>query len=80
MTDSGTLNLERQVAVMESELKHVREDVGKVEKRLEHIEGALLEIRDFMSRARGGWVALATAATAGGAIVGLILKLLPWPH
>ena len=68
-------NLHTQVAVMETELRHIRDNVDKIEGRLDNIDKTLAEIQQTLAHAKGGWKAIAAAGAIGGAIVGVFAKL-----
>ena len=71
----GDINTE--VAVLKSELKHVSENVDKIEGRLDTIDKSLAEIKETLAAAKGGWKALIAAGTAGGAVVAIVAKVFP---
>lgn len=67
--------LQTQVAVMESEVRHIRDNVDKIEGRLDNIDKTLAEIQQTLAQAKGGWKAIAAAGAIGGAIFGLLAKV-----
>ena len=42
------------------------------ETQLRHIDGTVRELRDLASKAKGGWVAISIAASAGAGLTSLV--------
>ena len=67
------MSVERELAVHETEIKHLQTDMDKLVKDMEDIKETLKSIQQTLDQAHGGWrMLMAVASVAGiiGAIVG----------
>ncbi|WP_298966120.1 hypothetical protein [uncultured Roseibium sp.] len=66
MTD----NEQSRIAVLENEIKHLRENMEKMSRRQ-------TEMYDLMMQTKGGWKTLAILAGISGLFGGVLVKLAP---
>lgn len=66
MTD----NEQSRIAVLENEIKHMRENMEKMSRRQ-------TEMYDLMMQTKGGWKTLAILAGISGLFGGVLVKLAP---
>ena len=66
-----------RLAVNESEVRHLREDVREIKDAMRETKNSIAAINESMQQVRGGWKALAAAGAVGGSIVAGILKFFP---
>ena len=69
------MSVERELAVHETEIKHLQNDIDKVVTDMEDIKKMLLCINSTLSEARGGWKFLMMFGGAAGSFGGLITWL-----
>ena len=62
---------EVQIAVLTTELEHVRKD-------LDEVKDDLKAIREVLSQAKGGWKTLMLVAGISSTIGALLAKVAPW--
>jgi prefoldin subunit 5 len=66
------MSVERELAVHETEIKHLQADMDKMVKDVEEIKATLAKINETLSAAHGGWRMLlavgSAAALVGGAV------------
>jgi len=77
MTRKAVNTIMARLAVNESEVHRVREDIREMKQSLHDTRTSLAAINDMMQQVRGGWRALAAAGAVGGAIAAAIIKLVP---
>jgi len=70
------MSVERELAVHETEIKHLQTDMDKMVKDMEDIKATLKAIQQTLDQAHGGWRMLlavgSAAALVGGAVAWLI--------
>jgi len=64
-------NPEVQIAVLKTELDHVRKDMDEV-------KGDLKVIRETLQQAKGGWKTLMLVAGISSTVGAFIAKVAPW--
>ena len=64
-------NHDVQIAVLQTELDHVRKDMDEV-------KGDLKVIRETLQQAKGGWKTLMLVAGISSTVGALIAKVAPW--
>lgn len=68
--------LQRETGVLQTEVRHLKEDLTELREGISHMGVDILAIRDIITKARGGWQALAWVGGIGLAVGGLAVKLL----
>jgi len=70
------MSVERELAVHETEIKHLQADMDKMVKDMEDIKATLKAIQQTLDQAHGGWRMLlavgSAAAIVGGAVAWVI--------
>jgi prefoldin subunit 5 len=66
------MSVERELAVHETEIKHLQNDMDKIVSDMEDIKKTLQSINSTLSEARGGWKFLLLFGGAGGTVGSLI--------
>ena len=66
-----------RMATVESEVRHVRLDVGEIKQDVKATQADVSAIRDQLAQMRGGWRAILAAGAIGGAVVAAVAKFLP---
>jgi len=70
------MSVERELAVHETEIKHLQADMDKMVKDMEDIKATLKAIQQTLDQAHGGWRMLlavgSAAAIIGGAVAWVI--------
>lgn len=62
------MSIERELAVHETEIKHLQADMDKLVADMEAIKETLANINTTLAEARGGWKVLMMLGGAGGAL------------
>lgn len=68
------MSVERELAVHETEIKHLQTDMDKLVSDMEAIKSTLNDINSTLAEARGGWKVLMMVGGAGGALGALITQ------
>jgi prefoldin subunit 5 len=66
------MSVERELAVHETEIKHLQADMDRLVADMEAIKATLNSINSTLAEARGGWKVLMMVGGAGGALGGVI--------
>jgi len=66
------MSVERELAVHETEIKHLQADMDKLVRDMDDIKQTLAEINTTLAEARGGWRFLMMVGGAGGALGAVI--------
>jgi prefoldin subunit 5 len=66
------MSVERELAVHETEIKHLQTDMDKLIRDMDDIKQTLTEINTTLAEARGGWKVLMLVGGAGGALGAII--------
>ena len=70
------MSIERELAVHETEIKHLQADMDKLVEDMEAIKKTLHDINTTLAEARGGWKVLLMLGGAGGALGSAITYLI----
>lgn len=70
------MSVERELAVHETEIKHLQADMDKMVADMEAIKTALNQINQTLSEAKGGWKVLLLLGGAGGVLGSAITQIL----
>ena len=70
------MSIERELAVHETEIKHLQADMDKLVEDMEDIKKTLASINNTLAEARGGWKVLMMLGGAGGILGSAITYLL----
>ncbi len=62
------MSIERELAVHETEIKHLQADMDKLVQDMEDIKKTLANINNTLAEARGGWKVLMMLGGAGGVL------------
>jgi prefoldin subunit 5 len=62
------MSIERELAVHETEIKHLQADMDKLVADMDDIKKTLNAINNTLAEARGGWKALMFLGGAGGVL------------
>ena len=68
------MSIERELAVHETEIKHLQADMDKLVSDMDDIKKTLAEINSTLAEARGGWRVLMLVGGAGGALGALVTQ------
>jgi prefoldin subunit 5 len=68
------MSIERELAVHETEIKHLQADMDKLVSDMDDIKKTLAEINTTLAEARGGWRILMMVGGAGGALGALVTQ------
>lgn len=66
------MSVERELAVHETEIKHLQADMDRLVADMEAIKTTLNAINSTLAEARGGWKVLMMVGGAGGALGGVV--------
>ena len=66
------MSIERELAVHETEIKHLQADMDKLVEDMEDIKKTLNSINNTLAEARGGWRFLMMFGGAAGTVGGFI--------
>jgi prefoldin subunit 5 len=66
------MSIERELAVHETEIKHLQADMDKLVQDMEDIKKTLSSINSTLAEARGGWKFLMMFGGAAGTVGGFI--------
>jgi prefoldin subunit 5 len=73
------MSVERELAVHETEIKHIQEDMDRMMRDIDEIKQSLANINRTLSEAKGGWktmMAVAGLASAVAAVLGFFTHYL----
>ena len=70
------MSVERELAIHETEIKHLQDDMDRMAADIADIRNSLFEINKTLSEAKGGWKTLVWIAGLASAISGTIGFLL----
>jgi prefoldin subunit 5 len=73
------MSVERELAVHETEIKHIQEDMDRMMRDIDEIKQSLAGINRTLSEAKGGWktmMAVAGLASAVAAVLGFFTHYL----
>jgi prefoldin subunit 5 len=70
------MSVERELAVHETEIKHLQADMDKMVADMESIKTSLNQINQTLSEAKGGWKVLMMMGGAGGLLGAVITQVL----
>jgi septal ring factor EnvC (AmiA/AmiB activator) len=73
------MSVERELAVHETEIKHMQDDMDRMAKDIDEIKKSLADINRTLSEAKGGWktmMAVAGLASAVAAVLGFFTHYL----
>jgi prefoldin subunit 5 len=68
------MSVERELAVHETEIKHLQADMDRLITEMESIKSTLNAINSTLSEARGGWRVLMMVGGAGGALGAVVTQ------
>jgi prefoldin subunit 5 len=68
------MSVERELAVHETEIKHLQADMDRLIQDVESIKTTLNNINATLSEARGGWKILMMVGGAGGALGAVVTQ------
>lgn len=69
------MSVERELAVHETEIKHLQADMDKMVADIEVIKASLNQINQTLSEAKGGWRVLMMLGGAGGVLGSAITQI-----
>lgn len=69
------MSVERELAVHETEIKHLQADMDKMVADMEAIKTSLNQINQTLSEAKGGWKVLMMLGGAGGVLGSAITQV-----
>jgi prefoldin subunit 5 len=70
------MSVERELAVHETEIKHLQADMDRMVADMEAIKTALNQINQTLSEAKGGWKVLMMLGGAGGVLGSAITQII----
>ena len=68
------MSVERELAVHETEIRHLQSDMDKLVADMEAIKDTLNNINQTLAEARGGWKILMMVGGAGGALGAVVTQ------
>jgi prefoldin subunit 5 len=68
------MSVERELAVHETEIKHLQADMDRLVADMDDIKKTLNDINSTLAEARGGWKVLMMVGGAGGALGALVTQ------
>ena len=68
------MSIERELAVHETEIKHLQADMDRLVADMEDIKKTLNSINSTLADARGGWKVLMMVGGAGGALGAVVTQ------
>ncbi len=69
------MSVERELAVHETEIKHLQADMDKLVSDMDDIKSTLNSINNTLAEARGGWKVLMLVGGAGGALGAVVTQV-----
>jgi prefoldin subunit 5 len=69
------MSVERELAVHETEIKHLQADMDKLVSDMDDIKATLNSINNTLAEARGGWKVLMLVGGAGGALGAFVTQI-----
>ena len=70
------MSVERELAVHETEIKHLQADMDKMVADMEAIKTSLNQINQTLSEAKGGWRVLMMLGGAGGVLGSAVTQII----
>jgi prefoldin subunit 5 len=70
------MSIERELAVHETEIKHLQADMDKLVQDMEDIKKTLNNINNTLAEAKGGWRVLMMLGGAGGVLGSAVTYLI----
>lgn len=69
------MSVERELAVHETEIRHIQADMDKMVADMEAIKTSINQINQTLSEAKGGWKVLMMLGGAGGVLGAAITQI-----
>ena len=66
------MSVERELAVHETEIKHLQDDMDRMAKDIDEIKKAVADIQKTLSEAKGGWKTMMAVAGFASAVTGVL--------
>jgi len=66
------MSVERELAVHETEIKHLQDDMDRMAKDIDEIKKAVTDIQKTLSEAKGGWKTMMAVAGFASAVTGVL--------
>jgi prefoldin subunit 5 len=70
------MSVERELAVHETEIKHLQDDMDRVVRDIDEIKKAVADIQKTLSEAKGGWKTMMAVAGFASAVTGVLAFIL----
>ena len=70
------MSVERELAVHETEIRHIQADMDKMVADMEAIKTSINQINQTLSEAKGGWKVLMMLGGAGGVLGAAITQII----
>ena len=70
------MSVERELAVHETEIKHLQDDMDRMVRDIDEIKKAVADIQKTLSEAKGGWKTMMAVAGFASAVTGVIAFIL----
>ena len=66
------MSVERELAVHETEIKHLQDDMDRMAKDIDEIKKSVADIQKTLSEAKGGWKTMMAVAGFASAVTGVL--------
>jgi len=66
------MSVERELAIHETEIKHLQDDMDRMAKDIDEIKKAVADIQKTLSEAKGGWKTMMAVAGFASAVTGVL--------
>jgi soluble cytochrome b562 len=70
------MSVERELAVHETEIKHLQDDMDRMVRDIDDIKRSLEQINRTLSEAKGGWKTMRAVAGFASAVTGVLAFIL----
>ena len=70
------MSVERELAVHETEIKHLQDDMDRMVRDIDEIKKAVADIQKTLSEAKGGWKTMMAVAGLASAVTGVLAFIL----
>jgi soluble cytochrome b562 len=70
------MSVERELAVHETEIKHLQDDMDRMVRDIDEIKKAVADIQKTLSEAKGGWKTMMAVAGFASAVTGVLAFIL----